>query len=135
MRVGVVGYSAQKFDMIEAMCLLHRSLKILDVKQRKISWIVSGLTDMGIPSIAYTFATDRNIPTMGIACAKSKNYVCYPCDRVHIIGTEWGDESETFLASIDVLIRIGGGKQSLAECEKAKAYGIPVQENELAAIG
>ncbi len=48
-----------------------------------------------------------------------------------MIGDEWGDESEKFLDSIDVLVRIGGGKQSMAEVKKAKEMGIKVIEHEL----
>jgi hypothetical protein len=48
------------------------------------------------------------------------------------VGEQWGDESAAFLAAIDVLIRIGGGPQSLAEAARAKELGIRVIERELA---
>jgi hypothetical protein len=143
MRVGVVGYSAQKFDNDEAIGLLNQALSeavslCLSKDLYQVDWkeeitIVSGLTDLGIPAIAYEFAMVNGAPTMGIACAKAKEYECFPCDRVHIVGENWGDESESFLAAIDVLIRIGGGKQSLAECDRAKDLGIAVFEKELSA--
>jgi hypothetical protein len=139
MRVGIVGYSAQKFDSETAMELLYECLIELEINDDQqassmISFIVSGLTNLGMPKLCYQFAKERKIPTMGIACAKANQYDCFPCDRVHIIGNEWGDESEAFLASIDVLIRIGGGNQSKAESARAKERGILVIERELAAI-
>lgn len=42
----------------------------------------------------------------------------FPCNRQTIVGERWGDESETFLSSIDVLLRFGGGPQSQAEFGK-----------------
>jgi hypothetical protein len=147
MRVGVVGYSGQKFDGEKAGLLLIESfIEMRDLTKSPeidfkgdFAWtkqltIVSGLTNVGIPAIAYKFSEAYSCKTMGIACSKAQNFDCYPCDRVHIVGTEWGDESETFLASIDVLIRIGGGKQSHAECQRAKDLGIHVIEKELEAL-
>jgi hypothetical protein len=39
----------------------------------------------------------------------------YPVDERVIVGDRFGDESDAFLARIDVLIRIGGGAQSRRE--------------------
>jgi hypothetical protein len=56
----------------------------------------------------------------------------YPVDVPPIIvGDNWGDESKTFLDSIDMLVRVGGGKQSLEECNEAKKQGIKVVEYDL----
>jgi len=96
--------------------------------------IVSGLTALGIPLLAYKYAESRGWKTMGIACSKAGDYECYACDRIHIVGDNWGDETSAFLASIDVLIRIGGGKQSLEECRKAQVMGIPVYQEDLSAL-
>ena len=141
MRIGVVGYSAQAFDKEEANLLLIEALmEIPEVRDEtvwphsKIIQIVSGLTQLGIPAIAYSLAKKFSWKTIGIACEKAYKYECFPCDRAHIIGQNWGDESAAFLASIDVLIRIGGGPQSMRECEMAKGLGIPVIVRELAAV-
>lgn len=132
MRVGVVGYSGQKFNETDATFLLGEAWGEIGIKGDSV--IVSGLTNLGIPALAYGFAADYGLKTMGIACSKAKDYECFPCDRVHIIGDNWGDESEAFLASIDYLVRIGGGKQSHAECQRAKELGIIVIEKELEAL-
>jgi hypothetical protein len=136
MRVGIAGYSRQKFDIEQAGKLLEECFKDCVALNdfNEISFIVSGLTNLGIPKIGYEFAQKHYIATMGIACSKAQEYDCFPCDRVHIVGNEWGDESEAFLASIDILIRIGDGNQSKAECTRAKELSILVIEKELPAI-
>ena len=77
--------------------------------------ICSGLTDLGIPSLAYKFAETHGCHTIGIACSKANENPCFPVDEKIIVGNDWGDESETFLSKIDALVRIGGGKQSESE--------------------
>ena len=37
-----------------------------------------------------------------------------------MVSGNWGDESEMFLKSINILVRIGGGRQSMREIEMAK---------------
>jgi hypothetical protein len=51
-----------------------------------------------------------------------------------IIGENWGDESSAFLDEIDVIVRIGGGKQSLTEVQTFKDKGGKTYERELAAL-
>jgi hypothetical protein len=130
MRIGIVGYSQEEFDKEKAVKLLRSML----IQQKSIHLditIVSKSTNFGVPAIAYEIAKELNLKTMGIACAKAGEYECFPCDRVHVVGMDWGDESETFLASIDKLIRVGGGKQSHAEVARAKELGIRVTEEDL----
>lgn len=134
MRVGIVGYSAQKFDETKAADAIAFECSRLSINNSCQTTIVSGYTNLGVPKIAYQYAQFMGYKTIGIACSKATKYECFPCDRVHIIGDEWGAESEAFLASIDVLLRIGGGNQSKKECQRAKDLGIPVFELELEAI-
>ena len=130
LRVGVVGYSDKKFDKKAALELLRQGFDEL-IGSRKNVEIVSGLTDLGIPGIAYKEAVERGYRTVGIACKKASEYKCFECDESIILGEEWGDESGRFLEYIDVLIRVGGGKQSLAEVKSAKKMGKEVKEYEL----
>lgn len=128
-KVGIVGYSGQKFNTERASTIIKKAFdRILSDDEVAI---VSGLTAIGIPNMAYQEADRRGWQTIGIACSKAQDYECYPCDEVHIVGSEWGDESSLFLDSIDLLIRIGGGKQSFAECETAKKMGLEVWTFEL----
>ena len=64
-RVGVVGYSSQKFDENKARNLL---LSVFDDLADQNIEVVSGLTAMGVPLIAYQEAQKRGHKTTGIAC-------------------------------------------------------------------
>jgi hypothetical protein len=132
-KIGVVGYSGQKFDSMVATCLLATAFQRAAIDKGDVE-LVSGLTDVGIPAIAYRLASIYGWETAGVACKKAKNYSCYDCDRVEIVGDKWGDESESFLGQIDALVRVGGGKQSMAEVESAKQRNIPVYEYDLPPI-
>jgi hypothetical protein len=131
-RIGFAGYSDKKFDKQKAIELIKESLDDLteDHKKKDIR-VVSGLTNLGIPGLVYKEAEKRGYYTIGIACKKAEDYECFDCDEKIIVGDEWGDESEKFLDSIDVLVRIGGGKQTIAETKKAKSLGIKVVEHDL----
>jgi len=117
-KIGIVGYSAMKFDEDLAKKLINEGLDNVDAKEG--DELVSGLTDLGIPGLAYRIGKERNMKLIGIACEKAhdEDSVCYPVDREIIVGKNWGDESKTFLDYIDVLIKVGGGKQSKEEYEK-----------------
>jgi len=123
-KIGVVGYSAQKFDQNEAAKKICDAYDIIDEKYADSEKaVVSGLTDLGIPGLAYREAVKRNWRTVGIACSEAENYDCFPVDETKIVGSNWGDESPTFLDTIDVLVRIGGGNQSMRETAEHKSRG------------
>lgn len=129
-RIGVIGYSKQTFDEghagMDIFLALHNIKHTYETKiQKKIQVeLVSGLTDIGIPALAYRYAksvfSDSLVKTVGIACAKAREYPQFPVDEKHIIGTEWGDESEYFINNIDCLVRVGGGEQSMKEAAMFK---------------
>jgi hypothetical protein len=135
MNVGVVGYSGQKFDEEKAKGLISTNFDLLETITNEDIVIISGLTNLGIPKLAYEEAVKRGWKTVGIACKKAKDYECFDVDETTIVGDNWGDESETFLNSLDVICRFGGGKQSLAEVDEAKEAGLKVFEYELKAEG
>jgi hypothetical protein len=111
-RIGVVGYSSGNFDQ-------KKALNTIRERYDEVT-IVSGLTNIGIPALAYKYAKEHKLPTVGIACTKATEYDCFPCDKEIIVGKDWGDESDTFLKSIDYLVRVGGGDQSAKEVTKFK---------------
>jgi nitrogenase molybdenum-iron protein alpha/beta subunit len=131
MKIGVVGYSSAKFNEDVAKALIAISFDTVEVEHGDDHIIVSGLTDLGIPALAYREAKKRGWKTKGIACKKAEEYDLYPVEETEIVGDDWGDESETFLNDIEVLIRIGGGEQSMDETQKAKDKKIPVFEYDL----
>ena len=133
-KIGVVGYSGAKFDKDEAFEMLLEALQMFRHTEDVNLELVSGLTDLGIPALAYRIAEEWGWKTTGIACSKAKEYDCFQVDNIIIVGDNWGNESEEFLHYIDVLVRVGGGKQSLAEVTRAKELGITVFEYELPEI-
>lgn len=133
LHIGVVGYSRPCFDAAEAERLVQAALDATEgVRPGAPRVLVGGLTDMGVPAIAYREATRRGWRTAGYACGRAAGLPCYPVDERVIIGTTWGDESTAFVEAIDVLIRVGGGKQSHREVAMARARGVAVSEYELA---
>ena len=121
-KVGFVGYSGTKFDENKAKNVIKWIFDELEKYKDKVE-IVSGLTNMGIPKLVYEEAAKRGMKTVGIACEKAYENECFKVDKKIIKGNEWGDESDTFLRYIDVLIKLGGGIQSINEFEDAVKYG------------
>lgn len=120
MKIGIVGFSSADFNQEKAKEVIAEAFQAFKDTEKYLSTkieIVSGLTNLGIPAIAYAEAKKHGFKTTGIACAKAKDYECFDCDFVKIVGDEWGDESPVFLDYCDVLYKFGGGKQSEAEFE------------------
>lgn len=131
--VGVVGYCPPtKFDEVEARILVVDAYsRIQDQFGDREIVIVSGLTNVGVLAIAYAEATKRGWQTVGIACERAREHPHYPVDEKIIVGENWGDESTTFLAELDAIVRIGVGKQSIREAEVIKNKGLPTFEYDL----
>ena len=135
MKVGLIGYSGQKFDQEKALEHISEAFNIVeDLFGDDGHMLVSGLTDIGIPWLGYREADMRGWCLVGVACAKAKDYPCYHVHKEIIIGDNWGDESTTFINMLDVIIRVGGGKQSQQEIEMARSLGIMTIEYELESI-
>jgi hypothetical protein len=137
MRVGLVGYSAQKFDQSKALEYISEAFDVVEelFGAEAPHNLVSGLTNLGIPRIGYMEAERRGWHLVGIACIKAADHDCYPVHKIELVGRNWGDESETFLDSIDVLICIGGGEQSKREVALAREREILTIEYDLEAEG
>ena len=130
-KIGVVGYSDDKiFNHDIAKALLAIVFDIIDKEYRDIE-IVSGLTNMGVPKLAYEMADKRGWKTVGLSAKEAKEYDCYDVDEEIIVGEKFGSESVEFINYINCLIRIGGGEQSMKETEMAKEKDIPVYEYDL----
>jgi len=133
LRVGVVGYCPPTvFDEDEARRMIRDAYdKIAELFGDREVVIVSGLTNVGVLKIAYEEATRRGWRTAGIACERAQEHELYPVDEKMIVGMNWGDESLTFVANIQAIVRIGVGKQSLRETELVKSRGFPAFEYDL----
>ncbi|CAK8722819.1 MAG: hypothetical protein CDV28_1139 [Candidatus Electronema aureum] len=114
MKIGVVGYSFNKFDLDLAAKMMRSAFDIFVPKNAESEniEIVSGLTNIGVPRIAYQLADRRNFITVGISAEQAFQVHCgvYPVKKQIIRGINFGDESEVFIRYIDFLIRIGGGR-------------------------
>ncbi|OGD82833.1 hypothetical protein A2572_04720 [Candidatus Collierbacteria bacterium RIFOXYD1_FULL_40_9] len=131
-RVGVMGFSSKPFDRDLANRYLEDAFdKIAKIFPDREIVIVSGLTFIGIPALAYAHATIRGWQTEGIACKKAHDYPKFPCNTVIIIGDEWGEESEEFTSSCHVYVRVGGGPQSFREIEAARKRNVSILEYDL----
>jgi hypothetical protein len=136
MQIGVVGYSRSNFDHLLAEKLLTDAVDRLTahLPDRSSVTIVSGLTSMGIPKLAYELADRLGMVTLGVSAMQAFTVHCgvYPVSRQIIHGQLFGEESPIFIDSIEYLIRIGGGKQSRNEVrlftEKCAAQGWPLAE-------
>lgn len=127
--IGVVGYSKQDFDEETAIEKLQVAMDELKNHTDETEFVVvSGLTNIGVPKLAYKEASKRDWKTVGVSCEKAENYELYDVDERYIVGSSWGDESEFFLNKIDVLVRVGGGSQTAEETKRAKERGIPTKE-------
>lgn len=134
-RVGVMGYSGQKFDINKANESLKSAFDIIeDMFPESEIIVVSGYTNLGVPALAYAEAVKRGWKTAGVACNQAKEYPVFPCDEVTLVGENWGDESPTFLKTSDLFVRVGGGGQSKRETAAAIAAGKTVYEYELEAL-
>jgi hypothetical protein len=129
--VGIVGFSKSNFDHNEAERMIKEAFDQIESnypdKQKNC---VSGLTNQGVPALAYAEAVKRGWKTTGVACGKVrvKKYDLFPVDFEFIEGEQWGDESQKFLSLLNIIIRVGGGKQSQDEIQSAKDSGLPVIE-------
>ncbi len=138
-RIGVVGYCPPTiFDGKKALKLIQEAYDHVSVDFNGFGKVVvSGLINAGIPGLAYQEAKRRKWDTTGMACELAYAFKdsWFPVDIAPvIIGGRWGDESTLLVHSIDALIRIGGGPQSLKEAKMAKDIGRKVYEYELERI-
>lgn len=136
MKIGVVGFSQHNIDEDLARNILSKSFQqLIERHPHHVPIeIVSGLTNIGIPRIAYQIADELGFITIGISAERAKQVRCgvYPVHRRIIEGKEFGDESLIFIDYIDCLIRVGGGKQSHHEVqlfmEKCTQHGISISD-------
>lgn len=95
-RIGVVGYSGKPFCKVRAvrnLCLAFHLVMVTHPEEKDFE-VISGLTEcpytIGIPAISYRLADIFGWKTAGVACKLVEEYECYDCDRVQIVGKEWG---------------------------------------------
>ena len=133
-KIGIVGYSGRPFNKKTARNLLLKHIRFLEKKYgAKNLEIVSGYTNIGIPKIAYEIADEMGITTVGLSAKEALSVDCglYPVDKIMVVGERFGDESATFIDYIDIMIRVGGGDQSMQE---VKHFKEKVKDRKLASV-
>ena len=118
-KIGVVGYTSGQFDKVLVRNELNELISMLEryyAGGQDVA-VVSGLSNVGVPALAYEVAKNKDLITVGIACARASEYEAFPVNIKIIEGTEWGDESARFVSYIDALICFGDGEQSLQEVD------------------
>lgn len=138
LRIGVVGFSRSQFDHDEARAKLRECVEAALARAGVApgdAELVSGLTNQGVPRLAYELAAALGMRTVGVSARQALRVRAgvFPVDEQVIVGERFGDESAAFLARIDVLIRIGGGPQSRREAEAFRAElerrGAPIDQH------
>ncbi len=124
MKIGIVGHSSNRIDEELGLALLETMISRLVASKANTGdvEIVTGLTNIGIPKLAYQIADKHRYVKVGISAQQAHEVNCgvYPVDKEIIVGKKFGDESDAFIEYIDYLIRVGGGKQSAAEVKLFK---------------
>ena len=118
LKVGIVGFSKNQFDQVEARRILDLEFSNLYEKHKGRSIeIVSGYTAMGVPRIAYELADKYGFIKVGFSAKQALRTKVGLCkvDKEIIVGEKFGDESVAFVEYINGLIRVGGGPQSRKE--------------------
>lgn len=130
--IGVIGFSDEsQYNNEEAKMLIKTAFdQIEEDYPDKNYYVVSGLTKQGIPHLAYKEAVKRDWKTVGVSAKEAEQYELFEVDVKTIVGEKFGDESQYFINEIDILVKVGGGKQSKKELDMAKDHNIKVYEYE-----
>ena len=139
--IGVAGYCPpSEYDRAEAERLVREALAeaVRLAPEGAEIRMAGGWSDTGIHGQAYHIAKyEYGWYVIGFGSqmivleSEGGEYELFPVDEHHKVGTQWGDESDEFVAACDALVRIGGGVQSHNECEAMLKQGKHVITREL----
>jgi hypothetical protein len=131
-KVGVVGYVSEKHDRVEAWKLVEKGFESVrkNFPDSAIE-VVSMLVDKGVPQCAYYQAAQKGWPTSAVAPEAALKSKIWPCDTAKRAGEKWGDEVDTFLSNINVLIAVGRNNHIKDYVTGARKRGLTVHESKL----
>jgi hypothetical protein len=136
--VGVTGFSGQwgqskidadpaiKADYEAGTAALEKHLVALSAKHGDKLVLSSGATMEGVPKIIYDVCDRLGITAMGVTSEKAFDYPLGKMKYLVVEGTDWGQESATFLRTSDEILMLGGGGQAKKEAIAASIEGKPV---------
>lgn len=136
-KVGFCGYSNEAMIHPQQEFFVKTLLARIKATHGDNVIIIGGYTNEGINRILYDLCKNPkyqlNMKIGGVTCSLSKNYPCWESpDYLKVVdGNTWGIESQTFIDTIDYLIRVDGGIQSHKEIEMAKLAGVKLIEYQL----
>jgi hypothetical protein len=93
MRIGVVGFSQRRFDQEAARAHLCRFITGLparpEAREGRVE-LVSGLTNQGVPKLAYEIATQLGLRTVGISARQALHARagCFAVDQSRLFEAE-----------------------------------------------
>lgn len=132
LRVGFAGNSGRKSDLGRQKAIINQLLLSTDSRFHGQIEGVSGMTNLCGVRAFYEALEDLRINSSGIMSEKGLGYKLANAQRMVVWGSDWGNESDVFLRSIDILIALGGGGQTGNEIKAAlkrggrSGKGIPV---------
>jgi hypothetical protein len=112
-RIGITGEISET-QIPEAKRVLSRALGRLYGSSIEI---VAKLVDRGVSRAAYEVAQELEFRTAGVAPRVALDETCSLVDRREIVGEDWGQETETFINQVSIIICLGR-PDLFAECEK-----------------
>ena len=131
--IGLVGFSGSfaKNGRTDAESVTRRFIETMlantdETLPRRPLFLISGATDLGVPRIGYAAAKKLGVTSVGVTSQEALKYSIAELEYLTVVGNKFGDESEAFVSVIDELWVIGGGKQSLSECNLASEAGVKI---------
>lgn len=137
LNIGFVGYCPPtEYDEKEAEKLIKVAFDNIEIDFTNCNKykFISGVTNVGTLKQAYQEAARRGWELYGVACKKAKDFEWFPDldeENVELVGENWGDESDKFVSKLDIIVRVGGGEQSINECTRMIEQGKVTYEYEL----
>lgn len=132
--IGLVGFSGsfKKNKRSDAENVSRRVLskeikELIQTHSSASIFLVSGATNLGVPRIGYDIAKQHGCQNVGITAGCAIRYSIAELDYLTVVGKRFGDESNAFISTIDQLWVLGGGGQSLDECNLASKANIPIR--------
>ncbi len=130
--VGVAGYAgpwqgtpddpaARRAE--EAKEMLRDVLRHRQQEHRERLCVVSGATNAGVLALVYALCAQYDIRSAGVTAGQGLEHGLASMHWIVPFGRKFGDESQLFVDTLDELIVLGGGAQSLAEAKMAAAAG------------
>ena len=123
--VGIIGPKTKDYDNTESyiiQSLLDEAISAEDVQFA----IATSMIDIGMNAVAHRWAWNRGIPVIGVTTPKCWEFPCWMAQKRIIVGEDWGDENQSFVAILNALVKFSDTSFDKATGDLAHAAGIKV---------